>query len=266
MRFKRSTLFLGILFPVLFVVLQNPQISEPVHQTSLTALKPVLEATHTIARTFARMGESVVDFWTTYREEGRFKNQVAELQSQLIQLDETKKENARLKKLLDFRSEVSGRTIAARVIGSDLSPWRRTLVLDKGKAQGIKKDMIVIVPEGLVGRIFEAGHSTSRAILLIDPDSRVSVLTDQTRGQGVAAGNGTQDLKMTYLDLNLVVNVEETVLTSGSGGMFPKGLAVGKIESVAKDAGGLHLSAQIRPFVNFSKLEEVLCLAFSRAE
>lgn len=266
MRFKRSTLFLGVLFPVLFLVLQNPQISEPVHQTSLTVLKPVLEATHTIARTFSRMGEAVLDFWKAYRAESRYKNQVTELESRLIQFDETRKENARLKKLLDFRMEVPGRTVAARVIGSDLSPWRRTIVLDKGKAQGIKKDMIVIVPEGLVGRVFETGHSTSRAILLTDPDSRISVVTDHTRAQGVAAGNGTTDLKLTYLDLNLAVNVGETVLTSGMGGMFPKGLAVGKVESVGKDTSGLHLSAQVRPFVNFSRLEEVLCLAFSRAE
>ncbi len=266
MRFKRSTIFLVVLFPLFFLALQNSQLSEPVRQTSLTALKPILQATHTVAQTFSQMGEAVLDFWQTYREGNRYKKQVAELQSRLIQFDEMTKENGRLKKLLDFKQNVPGRMIAARVIGSDLSPWRRTLVLDKGKLQGVKKDMMVTIPEGLVGRIFEVGPSTARAILLIDPDARVSIITDQTRAQGVARGDGSGSLKMEYLDLNSVVNVGETVLTSGMGGMFPKGLGIGRIESVSKDASGLHLSAKVRPFVDFSKLEEVLCLAFSRAE
>ncbi|HXV28053.1 MAG TPA: rod shape-determining protein MreC [bacterium] len=266
MRIKRSTFFLVVFFPLLFFILQNPQISQPVHAASLTVLKPVLEAGHTIAWTLSRMGETAVDFWRTYRQENLYKLQAAELESRLIQFEEIKKENERLKDLIDFKKNLPAKTVAARVIGSDLSPWRKTLVLDKGTSQGIKKDMIVMVPGGLVGRISEAGPRTSRALLLIDPDSRVSAMTDSARAQGVAAGDGSLYLTMKYLDLDSTVSVGENVLTSGMGGMFPKGIGIGRIESLTKDESGLHLSGQIRPFVNFSKLEEVLCLAFSRAE
>ena len=124
--------------------------------------------------------------------------------------------------------------------------------------------MAVLVPEGLVGRVMEVGANSARVLLLTDPDSRVVALGDQSRAQGVAAGDGSSRLKMEYLELESGAAVEETVSTSGMSGIFSKGIRIGKITGLMRDASGLHLEARIEPFVRFSKLEEVLCLASSR--
>ena len=120
--------------------------------------------------------------------------------------------------------------------------------------------MTVVVPEGLVGRILEVEPYMAHAILLPDPDSRVSALTATSRAQGIVAGIGTDKLQMKYLALDAEVEIGEDVTTSGIGSFFPKGLLIGKIESIERDADGLHLLALVKPSVPFSKLEEVLCL------
>ena len=123
--------------------------------------------------------------------------------------------------------------------------------------------MVVVVPEGLVGRILEVEPYTAYAILLPDPDSRVSAMTSSSRAQGIITGIGTDKLQMKYLALDAEVAVGEDVMTSGIGSIFPKGLQIGKIESIERDSDGLHLLALVRPAVPFYKLEEVLCLVSS---
>ena len=266
MRPRRTYTFLAIaVFPAFFI-LQNPKISEPVHSFSLSLLKPFLLAGHSGTEALARSRSAVIQFWKAFRSQEKTEARIAELESRLIHLDEALRENERLEKLLAFKKSIAEKAIAARVIGWDPSPWRRTVILDKGKKQGLKKNMAVVVPAGLVGRIVEVGGSTSRAILLTDPDARVSVLADQSRAQGVIMGDGSPQLKIGYLDLNGGVAVEETVLTSGVGGLFPKGLRIGKITSLGKEINGLQLMARVQPFVSFSKLEEVLCLESSQPE
>ncbi len=260
MRAKRSYYFWAFLFLPLLVFLQNPAVKEPLHGWSLTALKPALQAGHITFRFFSDVGLSIERFVHTFKQQGELESQIAKLESQLVRYHEFEKENVRLKKLVDFRSTLSGKTVPARIIGWDPSPWRKSFILDKGSNQGIRKDMAVISFEGLVGRILDVGPETSRVILLTDLDARVSAMTDQTRATGIIAGGGGSKLKMMYLELESGVQVQETALTSGLGGLFPKGLRVGKITSILRDPSGLHLNAEIEPFVQFSKLEEVVCL------
>ena len=260
MRAKRSYYFWAFLFLPLLVVLQNPAVKEPLHGWSLTVLKPALEVGHTTFRFFSSVRLFGERFIHTFKQQGELETKVTALESQLVHYRELEKENERLRKLVDFRATLGGKTIPARIIGWDPSPWRKSFILDKGMNQGIHKDMAVISSEGLAGRILETGPETSRVILLTDIDARVSGMTDQTRATGIIAGASGSKLKMMYLDLESGVQVQETALTSGLGGLFPKGLRIGKIISVTRDPSGLHLNAEIEPFVQFSKLEEVVCL------
>ena len=248
--------------PLLFLF-QDTRIREPLHLAALTVLKPVLLGIQSGLSGAADFRHSVFQFWRTFKNQGELETHAAELDSKLVRYEEAVRENERLKKLLDFRNTLSGKPIAARVIGWDLSPWRRTVILDKGEKQGIKKDMAVMVPDGLVGRVLESGPRVSRAILLTDPEARVSALTDTSRVRGVVVGQGLSHLQLRYLSLDAPAAVEQTVMTSGAGGLFPKGLRVGTIENISRDPDGLHLIASVRPFVQFSKLEEVLCLESS---
>lgn len=264
MRLKRVYFFLVVgILPLLFI-LRNPYLNENLHQLSLTLLRPFLIATSSTVSFVQHTQTALGQFWNAFHEQSQSKAQIAALESKVVQFEEMKKENDRLKTALQFKQASPKKTVAARVIGGDLSPLKKTLILDKGKSQGISKDMTVMTPEGLVGRVIEVGPMTSRVLLLLDPDSRVTSVTTDTRSQGVVEGNGSGKLTMQYLDLDSGVVIGENVLTSGIGGLFPKALQIGRIENIAKGPDGLHLMAQVKPFVNFSKLEEVLCIEFSR--
>lgn len=262
-RGKRSYFFLAFLIlPTLFV-LQNPAIIEPVRGFSLSILKPFILMGDAASQAVGDVKSQTVYFWRAFRSQHVHDEKIAALESSLLKLQELERENERLKKLLDFRKGFLQKTTASAVIGWDPSPWRKIAILDKGTKNSVQKDMAVVNLEGLVGRVVEAGPHAAKAILLTDPDSRVSAMSDQSRAQGVISGNAGPHLVMRYLELESNVQVGETVISSGVGGIIPKGIRIGKITGISRDPSGLHLAAEIEPFVQFSKLEEVLCLALA---
>ena len=260
MRPKRSYYFFAIVFLPILISLQNPNVSEPLHNFSRGLVKPIFMLGSSASDGFRSFQDALSRLWQSFKDQGEYKKRLVELESRLLEYDEMKKENLRLKNLLGFKDSMQGKTIPARIIGWDPSQVRKTLVLDKGVNQGVKKDMAVVVSEGLVGRVLESGPSTARVILILDPESRVSGIANDSRAQGVVAGNGSPTLTMEYMDFDGGAKVDEIVLTSGVGGVFPKGIRIGKIMSLGKDEAGLHLGAKIESYVQFSKLEEVLCL------
>lgn len=266
MGYRRFYYFLAGSAIIFLLVFQYPNIHKTLRDFSWTVFKPVMEMTSSLRYKTSEFGYNLVHFWDAVRNQQDYLNKISILESRTSSLDEIKKENARLKRLLSFTETLSDESIGVRIIGEDLTPWRKRVVIDKGKSQKIDETGILVVPEGVVGRIIEVGPLTSTAILLSDPDSRVSVLSADSRSQGIIAGEGTGKLKMKYLALDAQVNVGEEIITSGVGGIFPKGLIVGTIESVSRDSDGLHLEASVKPSVIFSKLEEILCLVSSRGK
>ena len=169
-------------------------------------------------------------------------------------------ENSRLKRLLEFNDSLPQKSVGVRIIGYGLKPWKKSILLNKGSSQGVKPQSVLVVPAGLVGRVVEVGVLSSQAIILTDPESRVTAITLTSRAQGVVEGNGGGKLKLRYLNLDDAVQVGEIVVTSGLSDIYPKGLRIGRIESIERDPDGLHLAATVRPAVRFSKIEEMLCL------
>jgi len=264
MQLKRPSYFLIFSIVPLVLILQRPIITETIHNASLTILKPFMVMTDGAATVMTQSRDTFATFWDAFHNQSAYEGRILELESKLDQYEKAVSENLRLRKLLQFQDNVEEKAIAARVIGWDLSPWRRTAVLDKGLGQGIKKDMAVVVLDGFVGRVLEVGPATSRVLLIVDPEGRAAAISSDSRAQGVVAGTGSTKLKMKYLDLESGVKVGETVRTSGLTGLFPKGIRIGVVEAVGRDSDGLHLVAEIRPFVSFAKLEEVLCIVSSQ--
>ncbi|HOW88114.1 MAG TPA: rod shape-determining protein MreC [Candidatus Omnitrophota bacterium] len=264
MRRWRSYYFLAV--PVLALVLffQYPRFNEAIHAFFYTLARPAFVIASGLRQGFYALRYESAGFFNAVSKQKEYRARIQELETQLIHYDDMERENARLKRLLNFSKPLGARTVGARVIGEDLTPWKKVVVLDKGSRHNLKKDMVVVVPEGLVGRILEVEPYTSRAILLPDPDCRVSALTSASRAQGIIAGIGTEKLQMRYLSLDAEIALGEDVITSGIGSVFPKGLQIGKIESIERDGDGLHLLALVKPSVPFSKIEEVLCLDFSQ--
>jgi rod shape-determining protein MreC len=266
LREKRPFVFLVLAVLPLVLVLQARERSDFIHQISLTCVKPFLVASHAVSDALLRTKENLSQFWNLYREHAELQTRVETLERELVNTEELEKENERLRKLLDFKKEVPGKTVPARVIGRDLAPWRRTLVIDKGSTDGVKNRMAVVNAEGLVGRVVEVAPFSARVVLLLDPESRVSTIFQESRDLGVAEGDGTTWLRVIHLDREATVKIRDRVLTSGLGGIYPKGIPIGIVETVGNEKNGLELFAAVRPFVNFSKLEEVLCVTSSRDE
>lgn len=266
MPFKRVYLFLLIaLLPFLYL-LQKPKIYQPFHQVTLTIAKPFLVAGDSVSYAITEIRETFSNFWATFKNQTERNRLQADLDQLRIKYSEVEKENKRLSELLHFKEQFPLVSVPARVIGWDLSFWRKTVLIDKGSADGIKPNMVVVSPAGVVGRILELTPVTARVLLLTDPDARVSAMAQDSRAQGVVSGNGTPHLNLRYLELDQDIKVGEVVITSGSSGLFPKGLAIGVIQSIGRDMDGLHLNASLLPFVDFSTLEEVLCLDYSQAK
>jgi len=188
---------------------------------------------------------------------------VSRLEGEVRKLEEYRLENERLKKMLGYQSSVvsyaySPVTVAA-VISRDPGNWFDTINLGKGSGQGIRVNMAVMTPEGLVGRIIKVSQNTAQVLLITDPRSAVSGLIQQTRSPGLVegTGGGAGGLRMINIPYDAVIRPNQVVVTSGVGSFFPKGLPVGKIKDAGRDPSGLFYTAIIQPFVDFNRLEEV---------
>ncbi len=222
--------------------------------------KPVLETSHFL---FFNLTDGIRRL-SNYAEIARMNEQlqleVNRLRVDRIKYEELQDENIRLRRLLNFKETLKHDHISAQVIGRDVSSLSNWLILNFGYSDGARKDMSLIAPGGLVGKIISVGNTTSRAILIIDRQSKVSSIIQQSRDLGIVEGCGNGFLKLNYLNINSTAKVGDAVITSGFGGVYPKGLPIGTISLIGTEKNGLHLFAKIKPFVDFSKLEEVLCL------
>ncbi len=187
------------------------------------------------------------------REENR------RLQGELTDLEEVRLTNARLRKLLDF-GETSGLSgVAARVIGVDASHLFRTVLIDKGLEHGLREGLPVVVAEGVVGQIVKCAPRQSRVLLITDASSSAAALVQRSRSRATCRGRGD----VLVLDFALSrddIAVGDAVITSGTGGVYPKGLMLGRVSQVEVGSYGLFQRVNVTPSVDFSRLEELLVL------
>jgi rod shape-determining protein MreC len=182
-----------------------------------------------------------------------------ELQTLQVKLQEERAQAQRsdsLRQLLDLRQRAELETTAAEIIAAGASPEFRTMTIDKGSSDGLKPDMAVISPAGVVGRVILPSARAAKVQMLIDRNAAAGALIERTRAQGVIVGQG-DTLRMEYVPGTADVQEGDLVVTSGIDGIYPKGFAIGTVETVARGPGTYHQIA-VRPAVDFSRLEEVL--------
>ena len=159
--------------------------------------------------------------------------------------------------LLELRDRISLQTAAAEIIGAAAAPDFRTLTIDKGTRDGLRPDMAVIAPAGVVGRVVIPSARSAKVQLLIDRNAAAGALVERTRAQGVVVGVGEERLEMQYVSEASDIVVGDVVVTSGIDTMYPKGFVIGRVESVEKN-GPAFKRIVVKPAVDFSQLEEVL--------
>ncbi|HLG54622.1 MAG TPA: rod shape-determining protein MreC [Vicinamibacterales bacterium] len=206
---------------------------------------------------------SVRDVWSNYfalqeirRENSDLRQEVAQLRVGLQQERAIAQQSRTLQQLLDMRAETRLSTAAAAVIAGGASPDFRTITIDKGSSEGLRPDMAVIAPAGIVGRIILPTARAAKVQLLIDRDAAAGAITERSRAQGVVVGTGTS-LRLDHVPGTADVKVGDRVVTSGIEGIYPKGFEIGQIESIERRSGEFS-AIIIRPAVEFSALEAVL--------
>jgi len=193
---------------------------------------------------------------TVRSENERLRQEVARMQIALQQEHALAQQSRMLEQLLELRAQPKLATVAAGVIAGSASPDFRTLTINKGTADGLRSDMAVIAPVGVVGRIITPSARAAKVQLLIDRNAAAGALVERSRTQGVVEGTGG-DLRLNYVSGTADVKVGDVVVTSGIDGIYPKGFVVGQIESVERGSGAFG-AIVIRPAVDFSSLEGVL--------
>jgi rod shape-determining protein MreC len=192
------------------------------------------------------------------RAENRsLKQQIERMSLERVRMSQDADQARRLQALLAFKEQFISQTMAAQVIGSSGSELSRSVYIDKGYNDGIKRDMAVITADGIVGKVLNVYRSTSLVLLINDQTSGVGALLDKTRLQGILRGTPSGEVVIEKVMSDETVPAGEMVLTSGGDGIFPKGLLVGRVTKVSLGSE-LFLNIRVRPAADLSKLEEVL--------
>jgi len=208
--------------------------------------------------------DSVRGVWTGYvaLRDVQAENQVLkrELQTLQVRLQEERAQAKRaesLQQLLELRQRAGLETVASEIIAGPADLEFRDMTVDKGSSDGVRQDMAVISPAGVVGRVILPSRRASKVQLLIDRNAAAGALIERTRVQGVVEGFGDGSLRMEYVPGTADVKTGDLVVTSGIDGIYPKGFVIGTIEQVERGTAGYH-QITVRPAVDFARLEEVL--------
>lgn len=195
-------------------------------------------------------------------------NTIAELEQKLVNHDEVVAENIRLRQLLNYETAHPEFTMTlAGVIMKDFGTWTNTLIINRGATDGIKRNMAVVVPSGVVGVITDVYPHSARVQTYLDPRSAIGVIVQrpESRLAGVVKGDGNHPYTPSMVNIarDGDVLVGDKLITSGYGGIYPKGLLLGNVSTIENDSEGFVKNAVVKPTVDFHRLEEVFVIISS---
>ena len=224
---------------------------------------PFQRASTAVIQTVHRTVDQYFFLVQLQKENEILKQRIAELQEENHLKEEALLANERLRKLLEFREKISTSMVTAEVIGQDPSSWFRSLTVNKGERDGVRKGMAVISTDGVVGQILKASPNYATVLLITDYNSAIDSIVQKTRARAIVEGKGENRCQLKYLLRTDEVNVGDVIVTSGLGGNFPKGLLIGEIRQVEKKGRSIFQYAELAPSVDLTKLEEVLVITES---
>lgn len=237
---------------------RTPYSVDPVGVILLEIMYPLQLGTTLALRGAEHLWERYLSLLALRQENDALRRQLQELQKAAQRAVELDLMNKRLEDLLLFKESLGGSAIAARVIGRSPLGWVHTVTLDKGERDGLRKDMAVVVPDGVVGRVVSVSPHAARVLLISDHSSGVDVLVQRTRVHGIAEGTVEGVCVLKYVHRADDVRVGDAVVTSGLDDIFPKGQLIGEVVRVERSANRLLQEVEVAPSVDFAKVEEVL--------
>jgi rod shape-determining protein MreC len=211
--------------------------------------------------------ETTRGLWSGYvalldvrRDNEALRARIAELEERSLQYREALVASGHLARIAAMRQDFEVPLLPTEVVGQDVSPWFRSLLLDRGNSDRVRAGMPVVDGHGLVGLVTATMPSASRTMLLLDRRSAVDAMIQRSRARGIVRGRGAGDLEFVFMVRGDDVRPGDEVITSGVGGVYPKGLRVGTVTSVRTDRDELLHAARVDPVVDFGRLEQVFVM------
>lgn len=226
---------------------------------------------HTVSAPLSATGEWVTrpvrgffawagDLGTSRSQLEQLRAQNERLRARLAELEEARLENERLKGLVDFTETAKLESVGARVIGRPTNSWEGVISIDRGSDDGVSNGMPVVGPLGLLGQTVAVAPGSAKVRLITDQRSGVAAMVQRTRAPGIVRGSIEGALSLDFVGNNQKVRVGDVVITSGIGGVYPKGIVIGEVVSAKKDSAGLYQKIELEPASDLTGLEEVLVL------
>ncbi len=240
-----------------------------VEEIITTIMAPVQYLTSSVGFQFRKVGLSTGELMTAYRDNQALRLENEELRQNNLNTSEVLAENLRLRTMLDYKKATNQFDfVTATVVGRDLGTWNGTIIINRGTADGITKDMPVVTPQGLVGSVVNVYTNVAKVQLILDSRSAVGTLVQRPESRVAAIVEGSNATPQTPRMVNVARDADiiksDKLITSGFGGIYPKGLLIGEVIDLVNEEGGLLKYASIKPSVDFDRLEEVLIIVRSR--
>jgi rod shape-determining protein MreC len=237
--------------------------NEPVGALLMWVLRPLQMVAQGTANWFVSIQENYLTMSGFKSENERLRKRIQTLEVERQHLLEAEAINRKLQQLLDFRAQLPTKSVTASIIANSASTWFQGCILDKGSADGVQKDMAVVTPLGVVGKVVSVTAHTAKVILLTDANSGIDVLVQRTRSRGIISGSLDSGTVLKYMKRSEDIQVGDRLITSGLDGVFPKGLMTGTVVKVNKQHLGLFQLVEVLPAVQSSRVEEVLVVGGS---
>ena len=210
--------------------------------------------------------QNYIYLWHTRQDNLALLEDNRKLLNSIAGLRESQSENSRLRKLLDFEEKYHYESVIAGVIAKDVSTEFRAIRINRGESSGIHKSMAVVTNEGVVGRVLRTTANTADIVTILDLLSAVDSIVERSRARGIVEGMTDEVCQLRFALRTDDIQPGDALISSGLGGIFPKGIPVGTVSRVNRKAFGITQDVEIRPSVDFSKLEEVQVVTRSESE
>jgi rod shape-determining protein MreC len=270
-RYKNPLVLMAVLF--IQVVALATQVTRPenakagtagggtrlIRVWTVTAFTPIEKMFISTGHFFRNGWHNYADLRDVRKQNRDLQSEVVRLQMEQVQLKQDADQGRRLQALLDFKGKYVSKTVAAQVIGTSGTEQSRILVIDKGSRDGIKLDMAVITPDGIVGKVKDVFPMSAQVLLINDHDSGAGVILERSRLQGIVKGNSMGELQIDGIMSDEQIEAGDHVITSGGDRIYPKGFSVGTVISAIPDKDNdPFLAIKIKPAADLRRLEEVM--------
>ena len=264
-RYRNTTVLVAVLFVQIIglaVQVKKPTQAGPMRLIRYWAVSAITPLERAVVGT----GHGIRNFWSNYaylrgvRQENRdLKQQIEQMRMEEVRMKQDAEQAQRLQALLGFKEKFISETVAAQVIGTSGSEQSRILYIDKGASDGVKTDMAVVTPDGIVGKVLQTTSHSATVLEIGDRSSGVGGILEKSRLQGIVKGSAAGELSLLYVMSDEKVEPGERVLTSGGDRIFPKGIPVGSVTNVSPGRD-LFLNIRVKPAAELGRLEEVLVI------